>query len=45
MAFSRSFFINNCLGLPAYNTLLLIFSGVTVTYAHVAIASTSHSIL
>jgi len=31
------------MGLPAYNTLLLIFSGVTVTYAHVAIASTSHS--
>jgi len=29
--------------LPAYNTLLLIFSGITVTYAHVAIASTSHS--
>jgi len=43
--FQEAFAAINCLGLPAYNTLLLIFSGITVTYAHVAIASTSHSIL
>jgi cytochrome c oxidase subunit 3 len=41
--FQEAFAAINCMGLPAYNTLLLIFSGITVTYAHVAIASTSHS--
>lgn len=33
----------NCLGLPFYNTVLLIVSGLTVTYAHISIASTSHA--
>lgn len=33
----------NCLGLPALNTILLIISGLTVTFAHVSIASTNHS--
>lgn len=31
------------MGFPAYNTALLIFSGLTVTYAHVAVASTRHA--
>jgi heme/copper-type cytochrome/quinol oxidase subunit 3 len=41
--FDKAFISINCLGLPGYNTLLLIFSGLTVTYAHVSIASSSHS--
>jgi len=31
------------LGFPAYNTILLIVSGITVTYAHYAAAAGRHS--
>jgi cytochrome c oxidase subunit 3 len=31
------------LGLPLYNTILLIVSGITVTFAHYSIATSSHS--
>lgn len=41
--FEKAFIAINCFGLPAYNTILLIVSGLTVTYAHVSIASTKHS--
>jgi cytochrome c oxidase subunit 3 len=32
----------DCLGFPLYNTLLLIISGITVTYAHNAAACGRH---
>jgi cytochrome c oxidase subunit 3 len=37
--YDNAFVVVNCLGFPAYNTILLIVSGITVTYAHYALAS------
>lgn len=40
---SNAFAVISFLGFPAYNTILLIISGVTVTYAHYASAAGKHS--
>ena len=41
--YENAFVIINSLGFPLYNTILLIISGFTVTYAHYAAASMRHS--
>jgi len=41
--FDNAFIIIDCLGFPLYNTVLLIISGITVTYAHNAVACGKHS--
>lgn len=40
--FQNAFVIISCLGFPLYNTILLIISGVAVTYAHNATAMRTH---
>jgi cytochrome c oxidase subunit 3 len=41
--FKNAFAVVNFLGFPAYNTILLIVSGITVTYAHYSVACGRHS--
>jgi len=41
--YDNAFIVVNFLGFPAYNTILLIFSGITVTYAHHAVACGRHA--
>jgi len=41
--YENAFVVINCFGFPAYNTILLIVSGITVTYAHFAAACGRHS--
>lgn len=45
MTFRSSFRIYKLFRFTSLYTILLIFSGLTVTYAHVSIASSNHSIL
>jgi cytochrome c oxidase subunit 3 len=39
----NAFVAINCLGFPFYNTIILLISGATVTYAHYAAACGNHS--